>query len=159
MIGVQVGTWGRSLCLKAACVACGICFVSALAGCESSAEKEMGFQSEAPIVPKSESITKFMGPEGMTSLYMSFDEIGRNTASTRAAVSQPKFIEAFEAFKNEAIPKEFASEQRDQAKTKFVHAVDALIEAVKKNAPDEEIRTLAKPVRPAAENFMRPTNY
>ncbi len=159
MIAVAVKSWGQSFRSTWARIAAYVCLASALAGCGSSAEKEMGFKGPAPTVPKSEAITKFMGPDGIVSLYVGFDEIARTTASTRAAVTQPKFVEAYEAFKNEPLPKEFKSDKREQDKTKLIQAVDALVEGVKKNGTDDEIRTLAQPIRPAAEAFMRPTNY
>lgn len=130
------------------------------AGCGQSAEmKQMGFQGPAPVVPKSDAINRFMGPEGLTALYKNFDDLASSTAGLREEVKQPKFAESYEAFRKDPIPDGFKSEQREQDKAKLVEAVDALMGAVKKNASDQEIRTLAQPIRPAAEAFMRATNY
>ncbi len=140
---------------------CGLVVCLMLAsGCGQSAEmKKMGFQGPPPAVPNSEVIAKFMGREGMTVLYMNFDEVGKSTSGTRAAVVQPQFLEMFAVFKEDPLPDGFVSDQRAQDKEEFVQALEALIEGAKKKVSDQEFRELVEPVRPAAEAFMRPTNY
>ncbi len=134
--------------------------LSTFTGCGQPKElREMGFQGPTPAVPQSAAIAAFMSPQGLTSLYMSFDELARSTTATRGAVNNAKFVELYEAFKNDPIPKGFDTDERKGDKQKLVEAIDALIDGAKKKVPDQEFRKLAEPVRPAAEAFMRPTNY